>query len=138
MRITNQPIVLFDGVCKLCSQSINFILKFDKKKQFRFIALQTEAGKKLVKKFAIPAETDSVILVYKNQAFIESDAAIKITCLLSFPWTIAIIFKILPLKFRNSIYRWIAKNRYNWFGKNNNCRIPSDKEKLFFPESIEF
>lgn len=119
----NRHIILFDGVCNLCNRSIDFILRRDKKEQFRFVALQSDEGKKLVRQFNIPAETDSVLLIKNDLVFTESDAALEISKMLPFPWKWANVFRVLPLKFRNSIYHWIARNRYRWFGKRTSCRV---------------
>jgi len=94
--------------------------------------LQSEAGTKITYEFRIPAETDSVILIWENQVFIESDAALKIGRLLPFPWKTVVVLKIIPKKLRDSIYRWIAKNRYRWFGKKDTCRIPTPDEASRF------
>lgn len=126
------PIILFDGVCNLCNGSVDFLLKYDRKKQFRFASIQSEAAKLLFRKFQIPAETDSVILIKSNQVYFESDAAIEIAGMLSFPWKMVVVFRIIPKKMRDNIYQWIAKNRYRWFGKRDICRIPATLEKESF------
>ncbi len=130
----NQPLVLFDGICNLCNGAINFIIKHDRKKIFRFSTIQSDAGKKAIKLFGIPEENDSVILIFNNQIFLESEAILKILRLLPFPWNIATVFSIIPKGLRNKLYKWIAKNRYLWFGTRTDCRIPSPEEKLFFPD----
>ncbi|WP_167605628.1 thiol-disulfide oxidoreductase DCC family protein [Maribellus sediminis] len=117
------PIILFDGVCNLCNAAINFILKRDKRKQFRYISLQSDEGVKLVKSYQIPEETDSVILILNETVYIESEAAIEIGRLLPWPWKWSSGFRIIPKKLRDGIYRWIARNRYRWFGKRNTCRF---------------
>ena len=126
------PIILFDGVCNLCNGTVDFLLKHNRKKQFRFASIQSESAKLLIRKFQIPAETDSVILIKSNQVYFESDAAIEIAGMLSFPWKMAVIFRFIPKKMRDIIYRWVAKNRYRWFGKRDICRItdPSEKESF--------
>jgi predicted DCC family thiol-disulfide oxidoreductase YuxK len=126
------PIILFDGVCNLCNGAVDFLLKYDRKKQFRFASIQSEAAKLLFRKFQIPAETDSVILIKSNQVYFESDAAIEIAGMLSFPWKMLVVFRIIPKKMRDNIYQWIAKNRYRWFGKRDICRIPAPLEKESF------
>ncbi|NQU85347.1 MAG: DUF393 domain-containing protein, partial [Mariniphaga sp.] len=80
------PIILFDGYCNLCNTSVNFIIRLDKKKRFRFASLQSATGKKFKKRYSISEKTDSVILIYNNGYLIESDAGIKILNLLGFPW----------------------------------------------------
>lgn len=126
------PIILFDGVCNLCNGTVDFLLKYDRKKQFRFASIQSKAAKLLFRKFQIPAETDSVILIKSNQVYFESDAAIEIAGMLSFPWKMVVVFRIIPKKMRDNIYQWIAKNRYRWFGKRDICRIPATLEKESF------
>ena len=126
------PIILFDGVCNLCNGTVDFLLKRDCKKQFRFASIQSESAKLLIRKFQISVETDSVILIKSNQVYFESDAAIEIAGMLPFPWKMAVIFRFIPKKMRDSIYRWIAKNRYRWFGKRDICRIPDPSEKESF------
>lgn len=115
------PIILFDGICNLCNGTVRFILKKDRKKQFRFVALQSDEGKNLINEYSISSETDSVILIQNNNYFTESEAAIEISKLLPHPWKWAVIFKIIPKNWRDKIYRWVAKNRYRWFGKQDIC-----------------
>ena len=131
--MNKNPIVLFDGVCNLCNGTVDFIFKRDRKKQFRFVALQSETGDKVREKYHIPVEIDSVILIYEGKVFYESDAALEIARLLPAPWKWAVIFKFRPVGWRNAVYRWIARNRYHWFGKREICRIPMPEERKFFP-----
>ena len=119
----HQPIVLFDGVCKLCNRSVDFILKHDKKKQFRFLALQDEKAKIWLERSKIIGDVDSVVLVDGDLIYAESEALLRISALLGFPWNIVIVFRVIPEKLRNLIYRWIARNRYRWFGTRKSCRI---------------
>ena len=121
----NNPVILFDGVCKLCNGSVDFIVKRDRSGIFRFIALQSEEGEKYIKRFHIPDETDSVVLVYRNRVYTESEAIIEICRFLPSPWKWIAGIKILPEKWRNNIYRLIARNRYFIFGKNEKCRMNS-------------
>lgn len=120
---TENPIILFDGVCNLCNGAVNFILKRDKKKQFQLVSLQSERGVELMRQYQIPKETDSIIFIAEKQIFIESDASIEIARLLPVPWNWLTVFKVIPKKLRDKIYRWIARNRYRWFGKRDVCRL---------------
>ena len=129
----NYPLVLFDGVCNLCNRAVDFILKRDPKKRFRFVAIQSEAGQFLMGRFNVPAETDSVILIVGGSVYTQSEAALEIARLLPFPWRMAVVLKIIPENIRNRMYRWIAKNRYKWFGKKKTCRIPTEQEQKVFP-----
>ncbi len=122
-----RPIILFDGYCNFCSSTIDFIIKYDKKKKFLFAASQQGAGLKLVEEYKLQ-NVDSVILIYKSNVYRYSTAILKICWLLGSPFNFFAAFLIVPPLFRNLIYKWIAKNRYNWFGKRSVCRMPNQKE----------
>jgi predicted DCC family thiol-disulfide oxidoreductase YuxK len=129
----NQSVILFDGVCNFCNYWVNFIIKHDKQAIFKFASLQSEAGKIMSLKYKIdPSKVDSVILIENNQAYIYSDAAIKIAYQLnSFKW-IYFLGKMTPRIIRDFIYKFVAKNRYNWFGKKSSCMIPTPELKNRF------
>lgn len=133
----NHPLVLFDGFCNLCNGVVDFIIKRKSKVSFRFVALHSEAGEKLVKKYNIPVEIDSVILIENNRAFLNSEAVLEISRRLPLPWKLAVVFKIIPKKWLDKVYFWIAKNRYRWFGKRTSCRVPTPEEKILFPEASD-
>jgi len=116
-------IVLFDGICNLCNSAVDFILRRDRKNQFRFVSIQSQEGQKLIARFKIPDNLDSVIMLKGEIVYTESEAAIEIAKMLPTPWKWTTIFRFVPLEIRNGIYRWIAKNRYHWFGKRDQCRI---------------
>lgn len=117
-----KSIVLFDGICNLCNYWVDFIIKRDKAHHFLLVPLQSEKAKVLMEKYGIPEESDSVILISGNRIYVESEAIIKISNYLSFPWNGLRVFQNVPLKTRNSWYKWIAQNRYKWFGKRDSCR----------------
>jgi predicted DCC family thiol-disulfide oxidoreductase YuxK len=125
-----QTVILFDGICNLCNGTVDFLMKKDRKKQFRFVALQSETGKMLVQKFKIPPATESVIAIKENKVYQESDAAIEIAGMLPFPWKLGKVLKVIPKKLRDYIYRVIAKNRYKWFGKTESCRIITEENTM--------
>jgi predicted DCC family thiol-disulfide oxidoreductase YuxK len=129
---SKQPIILFDGVCNLCNATVNFLLKRDHKKQFRFASLQSETGEVLRYHYRIPENSNSVILIKSETVYFKSDAALEIASMLPYPWKIAIFLKIIPKKISDKLYDWIAKNRYRWFGKREICRIPTAEEMEFF------
>lgn len=119
-------IVLFDGVCNFCNSSINTIIKLDKKKYFRFAPLQSEVGQWLMNKHGLdPAKFDSVILVDDNKAYYYSGAILNIARKMRGIYSLAYVFMIIPPFIRNGIYKWIAKNRYKWFGKKDACMVPT-------------
>jgi predicted DCC family thiol-disulfide oxidoreductase YuxK len=120
---SKQPVILFDGVCNLCNGTVDFLMKRDRKKQFRFASLQSETGEFLKQQYSIPADSDSVILIKSETVYLKSDAAFEIAGMLPYPWKIAAFIKIIPKKTSDKLYDWIAKNRYHWFGKRESCRI---------------
>ncbi len=114
------PIIIFDGICHLCDASVQFILKRDSKASFRYCTLQYVAGHKL-----LDISADSVVLYHNGQIYIKSDAAIQILKILGGKYALlSIIIRSIPAFFRNLCYEWIAKNRYKWFGKYNECLLP--------------
>ncbi len=129
----DKKIILFDGVCNLCNGAVVFIIKRDKKDVFRFAALQSEIGEKLLRKHQIdPEKTDSIILVDDNNAFAKAGAALRIAQQLSGLWPALAILRIVPRFISNSVYDWIASNRYQWFGKKESCMIPTPELKAKF------
>tara|TARA_B100000949_G_scaffold225031_1_gene228898 strand:- start:57 stop:452 length:396 start_codon:yes stop_codon:yes gene_type:complete len=124
----SQKIILFDGVCNLCNGAIQFVIKHDRKSVFKFAAIQTEEGKKLLQKFNIdPAKTDSLILIANDKAYIKSSAALRIARELDHLLPLLYIFILIPGFIRHGIYDLIAKNRYNWFGKRESCMMPTEE-----------
>jgi len=130
---TDKKIVLFDGVCNLCNNSVVFIIKRDKNDVFRFAALQSDIGVEMTKKLNIDtSKTDSIILVEGNSYSVKSTAALKIARHLKGGYPLLYGFMILPAFFRNWVYDLIAKNRYQWFGKKESCMIPTPELKAKF------
>jgi len=127
-------IILFDGVCNLCNSTIQFIIKHDKKRQFRFTSLQSDLGKQLLKERNInPVKIDSIILIEPNIAYYhKSTAALEIAKGLNGAYPLMSIFLIIPISLRDWVYDYIAKNRYKWFGKNESCLLPSKEEEELF------
>jgi predicted DCC family thiol-disulfide oxidoreductase YuxK len=130
----NKKIILFDGVCNLCEQSIQYVIKHDKNDVFRFVALQSELGEKILNYLKIDSsKTDSIILYEPGQAyFYKSDAALEILNSLGGFLKWSVIFKVIPSALRNPIYDYIAKNRYKWYGKKDACMIPTSELKAKF------
>ena len=128
----NNPILLFDGVCNYCNRWVNFIIRHDKKKKFRFAALQSEAGKKLLKQYNITEDADSAVLIYLDKIYLKSSAGLHILYHLGGIYSLAFIFIIIPAYIRDFYYDIIARNRYKWWGKRNECMIPSQDVKERF------
>ena len=130
------PIVLFDGVCNLCSGAVQFIIRRDPAGRFRFASLQSPLGEELLARFGIDrGVTDSVILVEGDRWYKESDAALRIARGLGGPWKALGIFRLIPRPLRDAAYRLIARNRYRWFGKRETCWLPTPELRGRFLDS---
>ena len=131
---TNKKIVLFDGVCNLCNSTIQRIIKRDEKDVFRFAALQSEMGKKLVGERNIDTKkVDSIILVEPGVAYyVKSTAALKIGRHLKGYRTISAVLNLIPSGLRNIVYDFVARNRYKWYGKRDQCMVPTPELKAKF------
>lgn len=128
-------IILFDGVCNLCNSSINFVIDRDPHRHFRYLALQSKKGKELMKKYNLPSEElTSIVLIKNKKAYIKSGAALRVAGSLSFPWPFLYGFLLVPPFIRNIVYDLIAANRYKWFGKQSACRVPTPELKELFLE----
>ena len=132
----NKKIILFDGVCNLCNNPVNIIIDHDKNDVFRYASLQSQLGQQLTLERGIDtSKIDSIILIDPGNAYyIKSTAALQIAKHLSGGYRLLSNFLFLPESFRNLVYDFIAKNRYKWFGKKDNCRIPTPELKNKFLE----
>jgi len=110
-------VLLFDSGCKLCNSSIKFVTKGDPQQKIKQIALQSTQGQEILATQPYLLDVNSIILIVNDKVFIESDAILQIAQHLSFPYKLLVAGIIVPKKWRDAIYRWIAKNRYKWFGK---------------------
>ncbi|MEE1899478.1 DCC1-like thiol-disulfide oxidoreductase family protein [Flavobacterium rakeshii] len=130
----NKKIILFDGVCNLCDSTVQFIIKRDKKDIFRFVALQSELGEQIIKHIGVDrSKTDSIILYEPGVAYYyKAEAAIKIAANLGGLFPLMNIFSVLPKSLSNSVYDYIARNRYKWYGKKDECMIPTPEMKAKF------
>ncbi len=130
---TNSSILLFDGICNFCNSSVNFVIRHDKKNQFRFAALQSEAGKKLLEKFQqSSASLDSLVLIENDSIYLKSTAALRISKKLNGLYPLLYGFIIIPAFIRDAVYDFISRNRYKWFGSRESCMIPSEDVKSKF------
>jgi predicted DCC family thiol-disulfide oxidoreductase YuxK len=125
---TSAPVVLFDGVCNLCNGTVQFLIDHDRDAHLRFAALQSEAGARVLQAHgrAVPTgDPDSVLLVAGGHVYSHSDAALRIARLLGFPWSLAAVALVVPRFVRDAVYRFIARHRYRWFGREESCRVPT-------------
>jgi predicted DCC family thiol-disulfide oxidoreductase YuxK len=124
--LENKSIVLFDGVCNLCNDAVNFIIKHDKRNRFLFASLQSVEAQKLIQQAKKPMkELNSIVLIQHHTFYYKSSAALHIAKKLNGLYPLLYVFIIVPPFIRNLVYDWIARNRYKWFGKKETCMIPT-------------
>ncbi|WP_018612114.1 thiol-disulfide oxidoreductase DCC family protein [Segetibacter koreensis] len=120
------PVILFDGVCNLCSGAVQFVIKRDKKDIFRFASLQSDYGLSVLKKFHLSTDAFNSFILYRSgKIYTKSTAALLVTNQLHGTWPLLTIFIFIPKLIRNGFYNLIARNRYRWFGKKEKCWVPS-------------
>lgn len=131
--MTNQPIILFDGVCNFCNSAVNFVIKRNAKANILFAPMQSEAGQKILKQYELPADDmQSFVFIDNGKAYQRSTAALKVCRYLRGLWPLCYGLIIVPRVIRDSAYNWVAKNRYKWFGVRQECMIPSPELKQRF------
>ena len=124
--IREKAVILFDGVCNFCNAMVNFIIRQDKRNVFLFAPLQSNAGQKLLEQYNIDwRENDSFVVIDRGKAHIKGNAALKLYDRLPWYWKWTQIFWLVPKSIRNRVYNLIARNRYKWFGKRDQCMLPS-------------
>lgn len=127
----NNYIVFFDGVCNLCNNTIDFLVKRDTKRIFRYSPLQGKAAKELL---PVNYANDLSGMVYyrMGKIYAKSSAALMIANDLGHIYKLAMVFWIVPRFIRDGVYNWVARNRYKWYGKKETCRLPTSEERLLF------
>lgn len=133
------PVVLFDGVCNLCSASVQFIIKHDKKRLFRFASLQSPFGQAVAQHFGLPAtELNSFILLQNRRIYTKSTGALRVARQLGGITSWLYVFIITPPFIRNAVYSFVARNRYKWMGKKDACWLPTPAlRELFWDEGVK-
>jgi len=137
--------VLFDGKCNLCNGSVQFIIDHERAPNLRFAPLQSdiaserlkatlgeEATRALVLGAAGSGDPDSIVVIEDGKAYTHSTAALRLAAHLTAPWRWAFVFYVVPRFIRDLVYRWIARNRYRWFGKTESCRVPTPELRARF------
>ncbi|WP_279250709.1 thiol-disulfide oxidoreductase DCC family protein [Candidatus Marimicrobium litorale] len=120
---------MFDGVCNVCAASVRFILANDKTESILFAPLQSEVGDRLMRQHGIDsADTDTFLYVSGGKAYIRSDAALEVARNFGF-WRVLRILRWFPRAWRDACYASLASNRYRWFGKRDQCYLPTAKER---------
>jgi predicted DCC family thiol-disulfide oxidoreductase YuxK len=133
-QYSHLSIVLFDGVCNLCNWSVNFIIERDKKNKFKFASLQSAVAKDIAASYGFnPNKIKTIILLDNGKIYNKSSAALLIAKNLRAFWPLLYYFFIwIPTSLRDSVYDYIATNRYKWFGKREFCSVPTEQNKSRF------
>lgn len=121
-----EAVILFDGVCNLCNGFVNFVFDRDPTGYFRVGSLQSDAAKQHLEPFSTdPKALDTVVLVEHGKLYTRSTAALRIVRQLEAPWPLLYAFIVVPRPFRDWVYDVIATHRYDWFGRRDQCRVPT-------------
>lgn len=127
------PIVFFDGVCNLCNGAIDWLVRHDRMRQIQYASLQGTTAAQIVPDHLSDGDPDSILVWVDGAVLSRSDAVLKILSYLSPGYRfLAATGKIVPRFLRDSIYKWVARNRYRWFGKRDSCRLPTPEERAAF------
>lgn len=125
-------IILFDGGCNLCNNSVQFIIKRDPVGYFKFASLQSESGQTLLKIYGLDNNLNSFVLIENSKVYLKSSAALRVSSKLGTGWRMLSIFRLLPPFFTDYLYDIVARNRYKWFGKKESCMLPKQDWKERF------
>jgi len=122
----NDPTLYFDGVCNLCHHAVGWIIRRDRLGIIRYQTLQSEEGQALLHKLpAADRKGDTVLLLFRGRIYTHSSASLQSMILLGGTWAIlGRACLLVPAGLRDSLYHWIAANRYRWFGQRETCTLP--------------
>ncbi|MCF7750925.1 thiol-disulfide oxidoreductase DCC family protein [Bacillus subtilis subsp. subtilis] len=129
------PVIVFDGVCALCSRWVGFLLRFDRRGRYRFAAMQGASGRALLHRHGLdPDDPLSFLLVEDGQAWTDTDAMLRVLDGLGGVWRVSGGLRALPRAWRDRAYRVLARNRYRWFGRHGRCYLPAPDQAARFLE----
>ncbi len=132
------PVILFDGVCNLCNGVVQFVIRRDPRARFRFASLQSAAARDLLTRHGVADDLpDSVVLVANGRVRTKSAAALGVAGGLGLPWSLLGVFWLVPAFLRDAVYDWIARNRYRWFGRREECMVPTPALRERFLDTHE-
>lgn len=133
--MNSPPLILFDGHCGLCARSVRFVMARDRRAIFRFAPLQGPTAARECARLgvAVPeGDPDTLILIDGDRVLMRSDAALTIASRLTLPWRMLAAARIVPRPVRDAAYRWVAHNRYRWFGRSQQCMVPAPEHRARF------
>lgn len=124
------PIIVFDALCVLCSANAQFVLRHDRERRFRLASMQGDFGAALYRAHGIdPGNPETLIIVHGDRLWRDSDAVLEIYSSCGWPWRAAAALRIVPRRLRDPFYRWVARNRYRWFGQRQTCWLPAPEDR---------
>lgn len=127
------PVVLFDGVCGLCTFSIRFVLARDRRRVFRFATIQSDFGQRVYQHHGLdPGNPDTFVVLSDDRVYTRSDAALEIARRLGGVWRIVVVARIIPRPLRDFLYGVVARHRYEWFGRHETCLLPHESIRALF------
>lgn len=128
------PVIVFDGVCVLCSRWVDFILRHDPGGRFQLAAMQGAHGRALLARHGLsPDDPSSLLLVDDARSYTDTDAIIRVLRTLGLGWRLlGALLKLVPRAIRDTLYRWLARNRYRIFGQHTQCRVPDPAQAWRF------
>ncbi|MEN5206340.1 thiol-disulfide oxidoreductase DCC family protein [Stenotrophomonas sp. TWI700] len=128
-----EPIIVFDGVCALCSRWVRFLLRFDTRGRYRFAAMQGAQGRALLQAHGLdPEDPTSFLLLDAGRAWTDTDAIIRVLTGLGGAWRLLGVLRWVPRLLRDHAYRALARNRYRWFGRHDTCFLPTPAQAARF------
>jgi predicted DCC family thiol-disulfide oxidoreductase YuxK len=131
--LDDHPVILFDGVCNFCNASVQLVIRNDSGRRFKFCAIQSDIGQKLMKDYGLEnSGLSSMILLQNGRAYRKSGAALRIAKQLDRLWPLLYVFIIIPRPLRDKVYDFIGNRRYRWFGKRETCWVPDEALKARF------
>lgn len=136
MHAATDRVVLFDGVCTLCSAWVHFVLRFDRHQRFKLAAVQSPAGQAILTAHGLPTDTfDTMLLAEGPHIYTRSTAFLRVMRQLPLPWPLVCVVGLIPRVLRDKLYTHVARNRYRWFGRRDQCLVPSDRHAhRFLPD----
>jgi predicted DCC family thiol-disulfide oxidoreductase YuxK len=132
-------VLFYDGVCGLCDRIVRFVLRHDRRRCFRFAPLQGDFARATLARHGRDArQLDSVCLLIDGRLLEKSDAVLAILGALGGVWRLAALpLRLLPRRLRDGGYDWVARHRYRWFGRFDECPLPTPELRARLAEAVE-
>ena len=131
--MSDAPVLVFDGVCVLCSRWVQFVLRHDRDAHIRLAPMQSQSGRALLAQFGLdPDDPLSLLYVVDGRGYQDSDAILRVLASFGGAWRVSLVLRVIPRFVRDPLYRWLARNRYRWFGRNEQCLVPAPDQATRF------